>query len=143
MIHLARFAHTPYGTFGRMTFEDGNTLYSCEDIWDDNWPNTSCIPPQPGADPTTYELVRDTTGRFQHYALRAVPGRTNIEIHEGNTQLDTQGCILLGTGLGWLANRWAVTNSKDAMAKLHASLGDYSHIMKISWEFTSWRGRTA
>lgn len=46
-----------------------------------------------------YPLLLLNSRRFQMVTphLQDVPGRTAIEIHPGNTQLDTEGCILVGT----------------------------------------------
>ena len=37
--------------------------------------------------------------------LDAVPGRSGILLHEGNTVADTRGCVLLGVNdkVGWLS----------------------------------------
>lgn len=135
LVHLARFAHTPFGTFGKLFFEDDATyLYTLEPKWADNWPRESCIPPALGADPTTYPLVPDMAGKYQHYRVEGVPGRTAIEFHPGNTHYDTDGCILVGTALGSLGNRWAVLNSMSAaIPKLHEKLGLEPHTLKVSW----------
>ena len=135
MIRLTRFAHTPFGTFGLLKLDETTSLYTLEDQWDDNWPKTSCIPPHPESNPLTYEIHRDFTGRHQHYALAEVPGRTAIEIHAGNTTADTEGCILVGLGLGWLNDRWALADSRKAIDVLHDKLGDNSHILLIAWSF--------
>jgi hypothetical protein len=133
MIELIRFAHTIYGTFGRMISVDGTGLFTCENRWLDNRENISCILPEPGDQEMVYDLVRDTTGRFQHYRFLDVPGRDAVEIHVGNTDLDTRGCVLVGTGMGWINERVAVTNSNAAVAILHSKLGDATHKVRVSW----------
>ena len=45
-----------------------------------------------------------------------VPGFSGIRIHPGNTQFDTEGCILVGTEIG--PEHKSVLNSRDAFAKL-------------------------
>ncbi len=137
MIELKRFAHTPFGTFGRMAFEDGSSLYTCEDRWLDNVPLQSCIPPSPGSFDVEYVLHRDRTGKFQNYRFADVPGRSAIEIHVGNTELDTAGCILVGIGLGWYKERWSITDSTNAIRSLHDKLGDRTHQIRISWSFAA------
>lgn len=57
--------------------------------WLDNKPNVSCIPEG------TYIVRRDTTGRFQYYAVENVPMRTHIEFHHGAKPEHSNGCILL------------------------------------------------
>ena len=137
MIELKRFAHTPFGTFGKMAFEDGSTLFTCEDRWLDNVPLQSCIPPSPGSFEVEYVIERDRVGDHRHYRFSEVPGRTAIEIHVGNTELQTAGCVLVGTGLGWLEDRWAITHSINAIKSLHDKLGDRTHLMRISWSFAA------
>ena len=136
MIHLTRFAATPFGTFGRMVLEDNTQFYTCENRWNENRVGASCILPEPGPDTMLYDLVRDTTGKHQHYRLLDVPDRTDIEIHVGNTDLESRGCILVGLGLGWSQKyRWGITESLVAIDTLHRKLGDDTHKLTIRWSF--------
>lgn len=48
----------------------------------------------------TYFCERDKTGKQQYWKLVDVEGRSNIEIHAGNIMDDTEGCILIGKGIG-------------------------------------------
>lgn len=43
-----------------------------------------------------------------------VPGHTRLLIHRGNSELDTQGCVLLGLQLGRIGDRMAVLQSRKA-----------------------------
>ena len=67
-------------------------LHTLEDPWLENAPNVSCIPLG------TYDCIMSMSARFGKMMpqLLNVPGRTGIRIHGGNTDADTEGCILLG-----------------------------------------------
>lgn len=69
-----------------------------EPPWLDNAANKSCIPEG------VYTVRRDTTGRHQWYRLDKVPGRTDIEMHEGIVPGHSNGCILIGSGFDNLFN---------------------------------------
>jgi hypothetical protein len=63
----------------------------------------------------TYKLQVGYSEKFEHNIIRLlhVPGRTNIEIHPGNTKDDARGCILVGkshTDLSVIASRGALTH---------------------------------
>ena len=78
---------------GRLVYP-GGTCFTLEDVWIWNRRNISCIPLG------FYEIERDTfRGRYENFAVRNVIGRTAIELHRGNTDADTEGCILLGSEL--------------------------------------------
>lgn len=63
-----------------------------------------------------YKVIIDFSQRFQKLMPRVldVPGFTGVRIHPGNTQADTHGCLLVGTGRG----ADVVTNSRAAYGKL-------------------------
>jgi hypothetical protein len=65
-----------------------------------------------------YKCVKDNTGKFQFYKVLNVPNRSNIEIHQGNYESDTEGCILVGESWSIINNKLAVTKSMAAIQKL-------------------------
>lgn len=103
-------------------FGDGIYLKTLERRWLDNQVSISCIPE--GA----YHVKRDKTGRFQYYAVQNVPGRTDIEFHEGNLVNDSQGCILLGKRL---SRDLELVDSMTAMNELVEYIGDNDFILHI------------
>ncbi len=94
-IHLRRFAESPDGTFGRLK-GPGLSLYTLEDEWVGNRPNVSRIPAG------IYLCARAVfhRGGYETFEVIGVPNRSHILFHVGNTEEDTEGCILLGTSMG-------------------------------------------
>lgn len=85
------------GTFGKLQLPSFS-LFTLEDDWKDNEPQFSCIPAG------RYPLRRRWSNKHKQevFEVMNVPGRSNIEIHPGNTEEDTLGCILPGTSRGLL-----------------------------------------
>lgn len=79
----------------------------------------------------SYECARDNTGKFQFYKVLNVPNRQNIEIHQGNRERDTEGCILVGESWGFLDNELAVLSSNKTITKLKKILPQ-KFILRIS-----------
>ena len=112
--YLTRFRSDFDGTFGKITDTTGTVVcYTCELSWNNNLPKISCIPlgvyntePHNSADhPNTWEVLN-------------VPGRSNILIHNGNTEKDSEGCILVGDSIGEVNGLPAVLNSVATLEKL-------------------------
>lgn len=89
---LTRAVYTPTGTLGMIHDDKQAYCVTLEDPWNQNQKNISCIPIG------VYEVVPHSGARFKNvWRLLNVPGRAGILIHAGNTQANTEGCILLGT----------------------------------------------
>ena len=99
---ITRFAKTPYGIFGQYRTEQGLQHYTLEPF--------NHIP----ADVYLCKPDRYNKGGYNASEVQNVTGRTEILHHVGNTILDTQGCILHGSWLGYIEGRWAITNSRTA-----------------------------
>lgn len=117
-IVLERFAYTPFGTFGRLIYNDFRA-FSVERPWADNKARESCIPegkyqvkwydsPKFGR---TLAVVGETVSLFPDNAH----ARSAILFHKANTMDDLLGCIGLGKSLGYMNAKWAVTSSTLAM----------------------------
>lgn len=120
---LRRQKVTDVCTLGRLYAADGAELcVTLEEPWrDENKDglgdkNVSRIPAG------TYPAFRRLSPArgYEVFELKDVPGRSNVQIHKGNTVADTLGCILVGTA--WAEN--AITGSKRAFDKLMAELYD-------------------
>ena len=72
----------------------------------------------------TYEIQLTMSPRFKKMLplLVDVPGFTGIRIHPGNTQEDTDGCILPGSEVG--GNMLSIIKSRIAFLKLYDRIHD-------------------
>jgi hypothetical protein len=70
----------------------------------------------------TYTCKRRLSPEFGYelFEIMDVPGCTYIEIHVGNLQKDSKGCVCLGMGLGKLGTQQMVTSSRVAFEKFMA-----------------------
>lgn len=118
-VFLHRFKQDAAGTFGLMVIGNEPICVTCEDPWNDNKPNISCIPEG------VYQCVPHSGEKYKNvWRLENVPGREAILIHNGNTISNTEGCILVGNSMGYLAGRPAVLNSVKTLKMLQETLPD-------------------
>lgn len=106
------------GVFGRLYDEEGImiavTLEHAYEI-DGKW-----VPKIPAG---TYPCVRgphrlaSMTSDFITFEITSVPGHTNILYHCGNTEADSEGCVLLGSVLG----NGEILESRAAFARFMGS----------------------
>jgi hypothetical protein len=127
MVTLTRTVRNADGVFGVLRMP-GFVCVTAEEQDMGNARNVSCIPAG------TYPLRR--TIYYKHgyptYEVADVPGRSRILIHPGNTEEDSQGCILLGLRPGKLRVRdedsgrmelkTAVLSSQAAFARFMAAM---------------------
>lgn len=115
-----RRIHVPGQVLG--TLEVGSwSCWTLELPWRSNRLRESCIPPEPGHAPITYDAQKHDSPRFgRTIYLPGVSDRTEILIHPGNYVSDTAGCILVGYDLRDLNGDGPldVTNSQATMRKL-------------------------
>jgi hypothetical protein len=82
-----------------------------EDKWRNNEKMISCIPKG------KYKIQRHQSPHFgECFKVLDVPNRSEILIHAGNTQKDTNGCILLGLMYGTIGTTAAILSSRAAIA---------------------------
>lgn len=114
MLKLVRVTTGTDGTFG-VLIKDGVPLcVTLELPWRDNERSISCIPEG------QYEIFPVNSPRFgRTFQVAAVPGRSNILFHAGNTIDDTSGCILLGQSYGalFIDQRPGIHRSRVALQK--------------------------
>lgn len=93
---LKRVSYDTDGSYGVLIREDGSPwLLTLEDEQRQNQRGVSAIPEG------TYTVMRTNTPKHgECFMVMNVPDRTAILIHPGNTEADTEGCILLGKEFG-------------------------------------------
>lgn len=91
---LQRLYTTEHGTFGILTTSENEKIcVTLEEARSDNARGVSRI--LAGA----YKMFRRFSPKRRYFVLEllGVPGRSNVQIHIGNTLADTEGCILVGS----------------------------------------------
>lgn len=137
LIKLIRVAYTKEGTFGVLIKDGFPVCVTLEDPWNENKRNISCIPVG------VYSCTPHDGQKYKEtWKLENVPGRSAILIHIGNTQANTQGCILVGERYGELDGQAAILGSKNAMSllkkilptKFEISISDAERKPPSCWE---------
>jgi hypothetical protein len=82
-------------TSGYLVVNGKIQAYTLERPWQGNAPLISSIPA--GKYPAILRYDHTDQWRIE---LQGVPGRTNVQIHTGNTPDNSEGCILVGKQLG-------------------------------------------
>lgn len=118
-VRIKRTEHTDKVTRGTLTVENvqHEPIYTLENpkraTKDD-----SCIPAG------EYTCIPHTGLHYKDvYEVTNVPGRSAILIHNGNTEKDTLGCILIGNKLGAVNNEPAVLESKVCLERFRNLIG--------------------
>ena len=117
------------GVFGELTDEQGNCIcFTLERSYADLNALEAISPKLPAG---TYKCVKGPhrlkgmVQDFETFEVMNVPGHWGILFHVGNYNEDSEGCILLGEGLGTRQkNGVMLTNSKKAFAKFMTLLKD-------------------
>lgn len=104
---LTRILSLPeHGTFGAMVLGDAPFCVTLEPYSRFNRSSVSCIPTG------QYVGVPYNSPKFGPvYLLVDTADREQIELHPGNSDADTRGCILLAESFGKLGGDYAVLNS--------------------------------
>lgn len=109
---LKRISYNDTETAGALVMDGFPIALTLERPWKENESDISCIPTG------NYTCQRVISPKFgETFEITGVPGRSNILFHSGNTDLDTHGCVLLGSSFGQLNGFNAVLSSKPAFAE--------------------------
>jgi len=111
-VKLFRMESTSQGTLGALVIDGECLCWTLECPWKNNQKNISCIP-------TGHYIAERhlSPSKGMTFRIKEVPSRNEILFHSGNTVVDTEGCILLGSQVGFLTpNSRAVLNSQLTMS---------------------------
>jgi len=110
-IYLKRFYRDIDRCLGVWTMDELEwPLFTLEPSWKENKLDISCIPTM------VYILWPfDSPQHGKCFVIKDVPKRTVIEVHVGNWVKQTEGCILIGQGIGQLNGEIGITDSTNAL----------------------------
>lgn len=122
VLTLTRFFRNKEYTLGVITNESGWVCNTLELPYRANQENISCIPAG------EYNVIPYKSKKHGDiFLLENVPNRTFIEIHPGNTDKDTNGCILPGGMFG--TNR--ILYSTVSLQKIRTIVENKPFILKV------------
>lgn len=114
---LHRVLSSDKGTFGVLIYQNKPICVTCEDPWNDNKPNISCIPFG------SYKAAPHSSVKYPNvWVVNGVKDRSAILIHQGNSTKDTEGCILVGEYFTDFSGNPGIANSKLTLDKLRKLL---------------------
>ena len=127
-IFLNRVYRTKGVTIGMLSDDSNLYALTLENPWVGNEDNISCIPEG------NYVCEVDESPKYgQVYHVHSVEGRSHILIHWGNYERNTEGCILLGSGLmdDTEENKEAISNSKNTVMDFMSKMDKKTFLLTI------------
>jgi hypothetical protein len=121
-IQIKRLHKTENSTIGEMTIDGKWECYTLEDVERDVKIKSETAIPK-----GTYKVIINKSNRFKKLLplLLNVPNFEGVRIHPGNTNHDTEGCILVGR-----------TKSKDFIGQSRKAFESLFAKMKLAKEIT-------
>jgi hypothetical protein len=119
---VLRTNYTDRSTIGELHIDDVFECYTLEDVV--RAPGVK-VPGKTAIPAGSYKVVLDYSNRFKKYKphILDVPMFDGIRIHSGNTDADTEGCILVGTAKSLNAIEGSGRAFADLFQKLAADDG--------------------
>lgn len=121
-LNLKRLHKTEFSTIGELTVDGLFQCYTLEDKEREVKIKSETAIPK-----GTYKVIINQSARFKTLLplLLDVPGFEGIRIHPGNTNHDTEGCILVGK-----------TRGTDFIGKSRKAFAELFEKMKLAKEIT-------
>lgn len=125
ILALSRKERIGNATIGDLSVNGRFECFTLEDI-----ERITKIPGETAIPKGTYTILLTMSPRFKRVLplLVNVPGFDGIRIHPGNTDRDTEGCILVGTGFV----DGALTRSREAFDRLYLKLAQAKEPLSIT-----------
>lgn len=114
------------GVFGVLCYGDKPLWLTLEEEDKNNSRGISCIP----AGSYICKRITRPSGQLT-YEVQNVPGRSAILIHPGNTEKDTEGCILIGKKLDYITAKDDDTEKEETQMAVLESNTAFNEFMKI------------
>lgn len=121
-MRLTRTVFSPKSTRGELSVDGAFECFTLEDVV--RPPNVK-VKGATAIPAGTYQVIIDVSARFGRLMphLLLVPNFSGVRIHAGNTDKDTEGCILVGRRHG---DDW-IGESRLAFDALYMKLADATH----------------
>jgi hypothetical protein len=116
-LKVKRMIFTGKSTIGELYLDDEFFCYTLEDVV-----RTEKVAGQTAIPTGTYKVVIDDSVRFKRRLphILDVPNFVGVRIHPGNSDVDTEGCILVGKSY---KDNW-ITESRVTFDKLFEKMDD-------------------
>lgn len=112
---LKRTIHSAQGIFGSLSSDDGFTLVTLEHAFATGDSFAPAIPDGTYTCQRGMHQLLHMARPFETFQVMNVPGHTDILLHPGDYNRDSEGCILLGKTLVTPgAGTWAIYESRIA-----------------------------
>ena len=119
---------TVENTFGKLYVDGVFECYSLEDIDRELEKGGFKVAGDTAIPRGKYQIIVDQSQRWHRMMMHImdVPGFEGVRIHAGNTVADTEGCILLGNGVGkaYLYDSRAAVTRLQMMVEAALDQGD-------------------
>lgn len=127
---LRRHQFLPDGVFGEILDDHGDHLFVTLEHSYNQLENNWYAKIAPGK--YTCKRRRSPRFGFDVFQVMNVPGHSMIEIHPGNWDRDSDGCILIGYGISHSGQGIMVTDSRNAFKdfmNLQAGLNEFQLVV--------------